>query len=75
MNFGAPEWFFLLPLLAVIGWRWRGLRLHEPLRAAALLTCLRSIETACAAASAVMAHAQSAATVNNILRKGLSPLG
>lgn len=36
MNFGAPEWFFLLPALAVAGWRWRGLRLHEPLRAAAL---------------------------------------
>ena len=37
MNFGAPEWFFLLPALAVLGWRWRGLRLHEPLRAAALV--------------------------------------
>ena len=37
MNFGAPEWFFLLPALAVVGWRWRGLRLHEPLRAAALV--------------------------------------
>lgn len=37
MNFGAPEWFFLLPALAVLGWRSRGLRLHEPLRAAALV--------------------------------------
>jgi len=36
MIFGAPEWLFLLPALAVIGWRWRGLRLHEPLRAVAL---------------------------------------
>lgn len=36
MSFGAPEWFFLLPALAVAGWRWRGLRLQEPLRAAAL---------------------------------------
>ena len=27
---------FLLPALAVAGWRWRGLRLHEPLRAAGL---------------------------------------
>ena len=36
MIFGAPEWFFLLPALAVAGGRWRGLRLHEPLRAAAL---------------------------------------
>ena len=37
MNFGAPEWLFLLPALAAAGWRWRGLRLHEPLRAAALV--------------------------------------
>ena len=36
MIFGAPEWLFLLPALVVAGWRWRGLRLHEPLRAAAL---------------------------------------
>lgn len=36
MIFGAPEWLFLLPALTVLGWRWRGLRLHEPLRAAAL---------------------------------------
>ncbi len=33
MNFGAPEWFFLLPALIAVAWRWRGLRLHEPLRA------------------------------------------
>jgi hypothetical protein len=37
MTFGAPEWFFLLPALAVIGWRWRGLKLHEPLRAVGLV--------------------------------------
>ncbi len=36
MNFGAPEWFFLIPALAAAGWRWRGLNLHEPLRIAAL---------------------------------------
>jgi hypothetical protein len=36
MSFGAPEWLFLLPALAAIGWRWRQLRWHEPLRAAAL---------------------------------------
>ncbi len=36
MNFGEPEWFFVLPALAVAGWRWRGFRLHEPLRAMAL---------------------------------------
>jgi uncharacterized membrane protein len=33
MSFGAPEWFFLLPALVVVAWRWRRLRLHEPLRA------------------------------------------
>ncbi len=37
MTFGAPEWFFLLPALAVAGWRWRALRLHEPLRLIGLL--------------------------------------
>jgi hypothetical protein len=37
MSLGAPEWLFLLPALAVLGWRARGLRLHEPLRALALL--------------------------------------
>ena len=36
MNFGAPEWFFLAPALVALGWRWRGLRLHEPLRAGLL---------------------------------------
>ena len=37
MNFAAPEWFFLLPALAAAAWRWRGLRLHEPLRALLLI--------------------------------------
>ena len=37
MNFGAPEWFFLTPVLIALGWRWRALRLHEPVRAAARL--------------------------------------
>lgn len=36
MTFGAPEWFFLVPALVAAGWRWRGLRLHEPLRALGL---------------------------------------
>ncbi|MEY2880656.1 MAG: hypothetical protein RLZZ15_3036 [Verrucomicrobiota bacterium] len=43
MNFGAPEWFFLLPALAVAGWRWRALRLHEPLRAAALIALVLAL--------------------------------
>ena len=33
MSFGSPEWFFLVPALVVVAWKWRGLRLHEPLRA------------------------------------------
>ncbi len=36
MTFDAPVWLILLPFLALLGWRWRGLRLHEPLRAFAL---------------------------------------
>lgn len=43
MTFGAPEWLFLLPALAAAGWRWRGLRLHEPLRAAALLALVGAL--------------------------------
>lgn len=37
MNFAAPEWLFLLPAIAAAGWRWRGLRLQEPLRALTLV--------------------------------------
>ena len=37
MTFGAPEWFFLLPALAVAAWRWRTLRLFEPFRAASTI--------------------------------------
>jgi hypothetical protein len=37
MSFSAPEWFFVLPVFVAIGWRWRGLRFQEPLRALALL--------------------------------------
>ncbi|EIQ01748.1 von Willebrand factor type A-like protein [Opitutaceae bacterium TAV1] len=37
MMFHAPEWFFVVPALVVLGWRFRVLRLHEPVRALALL--------------------------------------
>lgn len=37
MNFEAPLWFLLIPLLCVLGWSCRGLRLHLPLRTAGLL--------------------------------------
>lgn len=33
----SPEYFLLLPALALAGWFWRGLRLHSPLRAVILL--------------------------------------
>jgi von Willebrand factor type A domain len=33
MNFESPEYFLLLPAMALAGWFWRGLRLHSPLRA------------------------------------------
>jgi von Willebrand factor type A domain len=35
-SLGAPEWLFLAPALAVLGWRVPGLRLREPLRVLAL---------------------------------------
>lgn len=37
MNFTAPEYFLLIPALALAGWFWRGLNLHSPLRAILLL--------------------------------------
>jgi hypothetical protein len=37
MTFTSPEYFLLIPALALAGWFWRGLRLHSPLRAAILL--------------------------------------
>jgi hypothetical protein len=37
MTFTAPEYFLLLPALALAGWFWRGLRLHSPLRALILI--------------------------------------
>ncbi len=33
----SPQWLFLLPVLLVSGWFWKGLRLWQPLRAACLL--------------------------------------
>ena len=37
MTFGAPEYFLLIPALALVGWFWRGLKLHSPLRAVLLV--------------------------------------
>ncbi|MGD9417450.1 MAG: VWA domain-containing protein [Verrucomicrobiota bacterium JB025] len=35
--FQQPEYFLLLPALALAGWFWRGLKLHSPLRALILV--------------------------------------
>ena len=32
MNFSTPEYFLLIPALALLGWFWRGLKLQSPLR-------------------------------------------
>ncbi len=37
MTFTAPEYFLLIPALALLGWFWRGLKLHSPLRAILLV--------------------------------------
>jgi hypothetical protein len=43
MNFESPEYFLLIPALALAGWFWRGLKLHAPLRAAILLLAIIAI--------------------------------
>jgi len=43
MNFAAPAWLLLLPVLAIIGWRWPSLRLQSPLRAACLLLIVAAL--------------------------------
>ena len=37
MTFTSPEYFLLIPALALVGWFWRGLKLHSPLRAVLLV--------------------------------------
>jgi len=37
VQFESPEFFLILPALALAGWYWRGLRLHSPLRAIILV--------------------------------------
>lgn len=43
MTFESPAWLILAPFLALIGWRWRRLRLHEPLRATAAILVLLAL--------------------------------
>jgi hypothetical protein len=38
-----PEYFLLLPAFALVGWFWRGLRLHSPLRALILLLAVTAL--------------------------------
>ena len=40
MTFTSPEFFLLIPALALVGWFWRGLKLYSPLRA---LLCLLAV--------------------------------
>jgi hypothetical protein len=40
MTFTSPEYFLLIPALALAGWFWRGLKLHSPLRAILLLVAV-----------------------------------
>ena len=37
MTFASPEYFLLLPALVLVGWYWRRLKLHLPLRAVLLV--------------------------------------
>ena len=37
MIFTSPEYFLLLPALALAGWFWRSLRLHSPRRTLILI--------------------------------------
>jgi hypothetical protein len=43
MTFASPEYFLLLPALALAGWFWRGLRVHSPLRAAILILAVLAL--------------------------------
>lgn len=43
MTLTSPEWLFLIPLLAAVGWKWRFLRLHEPLRFMLLIVLIAAL--------------------------------
>lgn len=43
MTFQSPEFFLLLPAFALLGWFWRSLRLHSPLRALLLITATTAL--------------------------------
>lgn len=52
MTFTSPEYFLLIPALALVGWFWRGLKLHSPLRALLLLLAI------CALTEPIIEHQQ-----------------
>lgn len=43
MTFASPEYFLLIPALALAGWFWRGLKLQSPLRAVLLLLAILAL--------------------------------
>ena len=43
MRFASPEWLILLPLIAIIGWRWPHLGFRRPLRSALLALLLLAL--------------------------------
>ena len=43
MTFTSPEYFLLIPALALVGWFWRGLKLHSPLRAILLVLAVLAL--------------------------------
>lgn len=61
MTFTAPEYFLLIPALALVGWFWRGLKLHTPLRAA---LCLLAVV---ALADPIIRHQQNSLALHVLL--------
>ncbi len=43
MSFTSPEYFLLIPALALAGWFWCGLKLHSPLRAVLLVLAVLAL--------------------------------
>jgi hypothetical protein len=45
MTFQSPEYFLLIPAFALIGWFWKKLRLHSPLRAILIIIMIHAWPT------------------------------
>ncbi len=43
MNFSTPEYFLLIPALLLLGWFWRDLKLHSPLRLLILILAVLTL--------------------------------